>query len=557
MKKRLLALISIILALVIGVTFVGCASDDKSGKEPTPPDINAALTKLVTSDGFKGDLSYAMSTKNKSELKSEGNAFERRGDKVMYVDDNNGAPITRIFDLKYGYLYYKNAELDGYVVNSWMPQGTLDYAMLMLGNQLKNMQVESVGELFSYDSKTKTATAELDEAQRVNSLLSPIQSAYRNNDNLLKLINDYLKLYSPNKNNPFTLETILNLLIVYVNANPNLTVGDAIAQANAFGFDVYGTLEKSGILARFGITLDSETKKVIEARKLSEAIAGFHDYITPRLEDLTDYIMASDPEQAGEFPISVVDLINAMFVDEVEVGDLAEKMSTLKNLTLAALTVVTVRPIVDKYLGASSENLYKREAYALIKNRVQFEKLEAQVTVKFDNGGNIVGVSGNAYMRHDYESTNAASLLLSDNKYSFEFDLNITEYITSPEQFDIRYSSLTRTPSRICALVCGDIDDVSVYLETCGKNVEVVTGEGLTYDGASHKLTVSKAYLTAAASSEDFNGFVVCPITVDGEEVNIVVAVMPSDVEELPTIVKMFMAMVKGGVGYPDGGSDE
>ncbi|MCH5165893.1 MAG: hypothetical protein J1G01_05780 [Clostridiales bacterium] len=557
MKKRLIAVISIILALVIGVSFVGCASDDPKEKEPTPPDINAAITKLVTSDGFKGELSYAMSTKAKGEYKSEDNAFERRGAKVMYVNENGGTPITRIFDLQNGYLYYKNAELDGYVVNSWLPQGTLDYAMLMLENQLKNMQVESVGELFKYDSKTKTATAEFDEAERVNSLLAPIQSAYRNNDNLLKVINDYLKLYSPSKNNPYTLETILNLLIAYAKVNPNLTVGDAIAQANAFGFDVYGTLEKSGILARFGITLDSETKKVVEARKLSQAIAGFHDYITPRLDALTDYITSPDPSQAGEFPINVVELINAVFVDDVEVGDLNEKMTNLKNLTLAALTLITVKPMVDKYLGSSNGSLYKNEAYALIKNRVQFEKLEAQITVKFDDSGNIAGVSGAAYVRHDYDSTNAGSLILSDNKYSFEFELNITEYLTSPEQFDIQYSSVTRTPSRICALSYGDIDDVSVYLETCGKNVEVVTGEGLTYDSASHTLTVSKAYLTAAAASEDFNGFVICPITVDGEDVNIVVAVMPDDIEELPTIAKMFMAMVMGGVGYPDDGSDD
>lgn len=306
MKKKLTAIISLLIAVVMSFALIACDNGDNGDNgNSAPPVLSSAIAKLKSADGYKGGIKFLASTeKHKNAVDFEG-AIEKRGSKFKATAGEDNATEQYIFDLKTGYLYSDTQ--NGYYFETLLPAGTIDYAQFMIGKMLENANVESIDDLFEYDGDTRTATYAYDGAAQANAYLAPIISAYKNNSNAVTLINNYLKLASPDPTRPYTLDGVLDMVVTFVASQPEVTLGAMIQAASAYGIDVYGLLEKSGVLAKFGITLDAATKQKIEARKVAEFVTALNEVATE---------IKNNPQLAQDIPA----ILDRLFVRDVKIG---------------------------------------------------------------------------------------------------------------------------------------------------------------------------------------------------------------------------------------------
>ncbi|MDE6401759.1 MAG: hypothetical protein K2L54_04010 [Clostridiales bacterium] len=360
MKKRFITIVSLLLAFVMSFALIACGNDgegDGGDNSSNAPVISASLAKLRSAEGYKGTVAIHAATGKHANAVSFDGAIEKRGNKFKATTGEAATAKEYILDTATGYVY-QNSE-QGYYFKQYVPQGIADYAQYMLGVLLENAGDKSLDDLFVYDGNTHTATYKYDGADTVNAYLAPIISAYKNNSNLLTLVNNYLKLVSPDPTRPYTAEAILDMAVTLVASQPNVTMGAMIGMAANYGIDVYGLLEKSGLLQKFGITLDAPTKAKIEARKVAEFVTAL-DEILNTIKD--------DPNILENVPA----LIDKLFVDEVTVTDLRASLTNIRNYIVAFLTVQQVKPLVDKYFGGVVP-AYMSEIYAVIVNGVGIE----------------------------------------------------------------------------------------------------------------------------------------------------------------------------------------
>ncbi len=302
MKKKLTAIISLLIAVVMSFALIACDNDDNGDNgNSAPPVLSSALAKLKSADGYKGGIKFLASTeKHKNAVDFEG-AIEKRGSKFKATAGEGETAKSYIVDMATGYMYTQG--VDGYYFNQFTPAGTFDYAQYMLGVLLENADGKTLDDLFEYDGDTRTATYAYDGAVQANAYLAPIISAYKNNSNAVTLINNYLKLASPDPTRPYTLDGVLDMAVTFVASQPDATLGAMIQAASAYGIDVYGLLEKSGVLAKFGITLDAATKQKIEARKVAEFVTALNE-VAAEIKD--------NPPSVQDVPA----LFDRLFIDE-------------------------------------------------------------------------------------------------------------------------------------------------------------------------------------------------------------------------------------------------
>lgn len=548
MKKKLTAIISLLIAVVMSFALIACDNGDNGDNgNSAPPVLSSAIAKLKSADGYKGGIKFLASTeKHKNAVDFEG-AIEKRGSKFKATAGEGNATEQYIFDLKTGYLYSDTQ--NGYYFETLLPAGTIDYAQFMIGKMLENANVESIDDLFEYDGDTRTATYAFDGAAQANAYLAPIISAYKNNSNAVTLINNYLKLASPDPTRPYTLDGVLDMAVTFVASQPEVTLGAMIQAASAYGIDVYGLLEKSGVLAKFGITLDAATKQKIEARRVAEFVTALNEVATE---------IKNNPQLAQDIPA----ILDRLFVRDVTVTDLRASLNSLKNLIVAFLTIQEVKPLVDKYLGGMTP-AYLRELYAVIVNGVEIEKFDLTVSVKFDGNNDIVGVAASGNFAHDYQGDATGYYVLSDNNYKFDVKLDISEYLTAPSTFDMTFAENAGAANitSVISLVYGNYgDEVSVYFETGGKEiVPTISAETpyMSYDAQTTSFkfdmrAVKEAYAEEIQSGM-FDGFDGIATFGENQTVMIFVNIMPETPQGL---IKMLGGLLDRIPSAPEQGGN-
>lgn len=548
MKKKLTAIISLLIAVVMSFALIACDNGDNGDNgNSAPPVLSSAIAKLKSADGYKGGIKFLASTeKHKNAVDFEG-AIEKRGSKFKATAGEGNAAEQYIFDLKTGYLYSDTQ--NGYYFETLLPAGTIDYAQFMIGKMLENANVESIDDLFEYDATTHTSTFSCDGVQTANAFLAPIISAYKNNSNAVTLINNYLKLASPDPTRPYTLDGELDMAVTFVASQPEVTLGAMIQAASAYGIDVYGLLEKSGVLAKFGITLDAATKQKIEARKVAEFVTALNEVAAE---------IKNNPQLAQDIPA----ILDRLFVRDVTVTDLRASLNSIKNMIVAVLTLQEVKPLVDKYLGGMTP-AYLRELYAVIVNGVEIEKFDLTVSVKFDDKYNITGIAASGNFAHDYQGDATGYYVLSDNNYKFDVKLDISEYLTAPSTFDMTFAENAGAANitSVISLVYGNYgNEVSVYFETGGKEiVPTISAETpyMSYDAQTTSFKFDMRAVKEAYSEEiqsgTFDGFDGIATFGENQTVMIFVNIMPETPQGL---IKMLGGLLDRIPSVPEQGGD-
>lgn len=339
------------------------------------------------------------------------------------------------------------------------------------------------------------------------------------------------------------------MAVTFVASQPEVTLGAMIQAASAYGIDVYGLLEKSGVLAKFGITLDAATKQKIEARKVAEFVTALNE-VAAEIKD--------NPPSVQDVPA----LFDRLFIDEVTVTDLRASLNSIKNMIVALLTLQEVKPLVDKYLGGMTP-AYLRELYAVITNGVEIDKLDLTVSVKFDGNNDIVGIAASGNFAHDYQGDATGFTVLSDNNYKFDVKLDISEYLTAPSTFDMTFAENAgaANTTSVISLVYGNYgNEVSVYFETGGKEiVPTISAETpyMSYDAqtASFKFdmrAVKEAY-TEEIQSGTFDGFDGIATFGENQTVMIFVNIMPETPQGL---IKMLGGLLDRIPSAPEQGGN-
>lgn len=540
MKKRFIAVVSVLLALVMSLALTACGDDGRDHTEKAKPSI--AISKFLSSDGFLGNLSAVTSTDLSVDQEIVA-TVERRGSKLRFETSGDEISDETIVDMGSGYIYTKTAQ--GYLFSQKFHANMPEYVKFILDKELQDVNADALDEAFVIDKKQKTATLNIDMAEKVNALLAPLASAYKRDYNYLQLINDYLKLFSPDPSFPLSVERILEMFTLLVKTNGNKTVGALIQQINDMGYDVYGIIEESGLSKLLGITFDEQTKAVIARRKVGEVAVGLCDFVEKAMPEFpmnpsANVAAATDDNAQGDATVGggmVKQIFDAMFVTPVDISGLEEKLGVMKSSVLAALSYLRVKPYIDKLANGQTLDLY-----AMIVNGVQFEDLYVRFELTLDSKNNIVTVKGEGLLKHTYDGDATDLTFLADNNYYNMFDLEITEYFQNPAPFEIKFAPQATLSNVVKTIVHGTPNaDVSVYYETGAQTVEFEFADlGVSFDAATSSFIVSKEYLASAMSAETFDGTVKIVADVKDKDMSVyvVLQVMPEDVHGLLAFIK-------------------
>ena len=437
MKKRLLTLLSLIMAFVLCFSLVACGGSDKSkkpnkpntpsdddDKKPTGTEVSISIDDLldvvngvVYADGLTGTASYMLSTKNTGTL-SDSVAIDKRGNKVK-MDDV-------IFDLETGDCYVKGE--NGYTFNQYWYGGIFDYLLGLVNEFVGGSADKEITVIYDKDEKTVTYT--YDAAQNVNKFLTPLYNAY-NGKTINDMLNDYCNLLFGK-----SFDSMYSQISAYI-VDENNTVGDVLDMLKeGMGVDL---LE---LLGENGLPLDEEDVAAVKERKLAEVVAGVYAYIENVLADLMPALPftveddADDGDYDGPSNEEVVmgalfQMLDYMFFAEVSTDNVAQQLDGLKfALNYSAKAFVDMALKDDARLA---------ELYTAIKNGVKFKDLYFTVALKVDSDKAVKGVKVDFLAAHTYTGNTTGYMFLSDNDYFASAELAIDAYTTDANDFDITF----------------------------------------------------------------------------------------------------------------------
>lgn len=276
MKKRLVAILSLVMAFVLCFSLVACGGDkgDSKGKKP-PQSSNTvsislneaidAVDGMLNAQGFTGTASYTVSTKN-TEALTDNVTLDKRGSKIK-VTAGTDEIIT---DFQTGYTYHKRGNV--YTYDNQLYANTFGYAQYLLAalkKQENSTKVEAV-----YDEKAQTITYTEERADSVNKYLEPLQNAYADEDaNIGTLLDDYCNMLFGK-----TFDAMYGVFEQYIK-NPENTVGTLLDLLKGKGMDV------EAILASMGYELPAEYMTAIKARPLNKVVAGMYGFIMQNFKE--------------------------------------------------------------------------------------------------------------------------------------------------------------------------------------------------------------------------------------------------------------------------------
>lgn len=334
MKKKLIALLSLVMAIIMSFTLVACNDNNPGGnnpggdnpggnnpggdigdKEPTKAEMTdkaaKAVAEFIGTDGVKITVDVKLTSKSGADDVVMSFPAERSGNILKAVlpapkNDDNGegggdvtpaaegdgetAPetLTYIVNLDTGYTYVTTEE-DGKLTvvdyNTSLPAGLYGYIEYMADVLTPEGEADysAVIDKVAYDKDTATVTLSYEGAEKINDLTEPLMTAYKNKDTLTNLIEDYLDLLSGGtlglKEKGVGKTSIYDFVTGFVTGLQDQTVGfvlDAFKE-EPFNIDIEKILQENGIdvdalLQQFGF--DTLTWNDVKARKLNDVIVG-------------------------------------------------------------------------------------------------------------------------------------------------------------------------------------------------------------------------------------------------------------------------------------------
>ncbi|MDE5562204.1 MAG: hypothetical protein K2J01_01500 [Clostridiales bacterium] len=468
MKKRLVAIFSLIIAFVLCFTLVACGGNNggdngkEQGKQDPPQADNTvsisvndaldAVNGVLNAKGFTGTASYMLSTKNTRALTGSIN-LDKRGTKLKMASKGE----EMIVDLQTGYVYYKHGNYYSY--SNEFYANAFDYAQYLLASLKQEGGAKKINAV--YDEQAKTVTFAVEKADSVNKYLEPLQNAYKKDKSIGDLLNDYCMLLFDK-----SFDAMYGMVENYVK-NPKNTVGTLLNALKEKGVDV------EAILASFGYTLPNDVMTAIKARPLNKLVVGAYNFIMQNLGDLMTLDEDDDDissAEGGGMESLGMGLLDAMLNAEVSAEEIAAGLQEISGMVATVKNTFTVKSIVEML----KTNAKTADLYTVVKDGVKLTNATMTLTLTIGDYKMITGVKLDNYFAHNYKGTAAEGSILADNDYRATAEIVIDEYKTSTEDFVIACDPAMEYKTSIISLVYEVTDkDVSVYFEAGNQTVNM------------------------------------------------------------------------------------
>ncbi|MDE5592394.1 MAG: hypothetical protein K2I75_00405 [Clostridiales bacterium] len=518
MKKRLLTLLSLVMAFVLCFSLAACGGDkggnngSEQGKQDPPQADNTvsisvndaidAVNDVLNAQGFTGTASYTLSTKNTKAL-TDNVTLDKRGNKLKIASKNN----ETIIDFQTGYVYYKYG--DHYAYDHEFYANAFDYAQYLLASLEREDGAKKINAV--YDEEAKTVTFTVEKADSVNKYLTPLQSAYKYDKTLGALLDDYCQLLFGK-----SFDATYNVIMDYVK-DPENTVGTLLDALKEKGLDV------EAILETFEFEVDEAIMAAVKARKLNELVAGafkfimtnMGDMIPLELNDVGENDAVDQPAfEEGEGMASLgMGLLQAMLFDEVSEQEITVAMKGMDDGIALVKNTFKVQTVIDMALKNNAKAV---DLYTVIKDGVVLKNATTTFTLTVDDNKAIKGVKFDNYLAHNYKGEAAEGSILADNDYRATVEIKIDEYTTPTEDFAITCDPEEGYRASIISLLYEVTDkNVSLYFEAGGKTVNVTVAQGLSLETLDGEVSILENVpegafkFDAATSSFVFDGAVV------------------------------------------------
>lgn len=554
MKKRLTAVLSLILALVMSFALVACdngkgpGETEKPGGEQPPATAEMtekavdAVTTLFAEKGVKATVDIKLSSK----LGADDNVdmsipVEKSGNKLKAtVPADEGGTATVVIDLDTGYSYTvvdQSGTATAVSYESVLPAGLYGYIehMLNVVADGEDADFSEWDEKIEYDKDSQTVALSYDGVKQVNDFTLPLYDAYEKKSSLTTLLDDYFDLLSggqmvfaplPQGTNGMSFVT---LAIDFVESMQDSTLGDILTTAKeSYDIDVEKLLEDNDIdvaallKEQFGI---ETTWEAIKARKLGDMIVGAYNALMQALTPPDQEVNAiaegdeiTDEDQSAGMASMLAAIINGALTGTPQEGQSAKAIAeNLFNMLLVITNGLKTDVVIDTYIAPQLPELAEA-----IKSKVQITKANAKLSVKL-NGDKLDTLFFKAELSHNYTKEAAEGFVfLADNDYKVEFTVKVSEISATPANIEFAYGDMSDVSYYAPdVVITGDTvtSDVKIFVELGGRQnnqgvtVDVgeceyvynesfgdyvpslVANENITYDKASSVVTIKAAYL--------------------------------------------------------------
>ncbi len=524
MKKRLLFVISLILALVMSFALIACGGDGNVPVTPgdkgddngdngdngdggehevtvTMDNVMASLEKIGDADSVKLGIK-AKTDSEKADPIAKEFELELRGDSAL-VTFGKGEDVEQyLMDTSTGMLYAVS-ESEKQLVKQFYPQGMTEYINSVLGGVeiTKGPDVAKIKAAFTYNKDSKTFSATFDESASINSALEPLYTVYEDDGSIEDLIDEYLYRMSVALEqaviaNPSLLSTPLAILAVMFKEQPP-TLESLFGMLTAFV--VTGTpdvpnsaLKDKNILQTAELVAKTDLDKQFEefltklgmqsadiakakSRTVGEGIEGILKFFGDNIDlknaqaSIAEFIGRLKGSKADRNAI-LAELINDIFVAEVDAKNLENDMKSLFGAIVDLARNTKLRGVIDGLpsdgmaaAGVTALNVFKE----CVKNSVTFKALKADAAITLDADNEVEKIVAKFTAEHSYDGESALPFL-SDNGYIAELEIDILDVVQTASPFDFGYATAAVAvfPKSASAIGLISEDDYTVYYES-------------------------------------------------------------------------------------------
>ncbi len=533
MKKKLLAVVSLLVAFVMSFCLLACGEKDngKGGNSNEPPKLTGttienAVGDIANAKTLELDLTASVgSDKNKTE--EVGGKVVISGNKLKYTDDGTSQEAYIYdFDTSYGYMIGEDGKC--HYVDQAMPAGVMSYAYDVISSELggsdATVDFSGVEEKFVYDETYGGFVLSADLKDYVNSVLKFAQDAYEGDMTLLDIADTLLKQMTEEEN------VSLEVLAAYICGEGFDTV-KVMTLSQLLGENANETFNQLFDVAKeAGLEFTAAQKTAIKNRKIGELLAGVMA-IAPTLEE-----SEVDPEV----------ILNALFFDEVsdkQIEAVASYLETAVDKAIAFLKETKFRDVIAE-APATIQAMVKTKGFAIT-------ELSAWLGVKVENN-KFTEVKFAGKVSHNYSGTEYKDAeFVGDNNYAVNITVGIDTKDTATD-FTVEYATDVEFTPAITVIVKGyEKGDCKVYFETAGKEITVsdmmvmfadvssqlpaeVADAGVTFDAETSSFVIPEktiasvvekcktsgsgnlmTYFTMTVDGVQQNGYVGCVVVVD------------------------------------------
>ncbi len=484
MKKKLLAVVSLLVAFVMSFCLLACGEKDngKGGADEQPPKltsstIETAIENIENAKTLNLDLTASVGS-DEGETEEVGGNVVISGNKLMYT--NEGEVGGYLMDLDTGYAYAIAEDGKCHHIDQPLPSGMLSYAEDVLSSELggANVDFSQAEQQFVYDKTYGGYVVSVEMKDYINPLLKFAQDAYKDDMTLNDIADIVLKKVTEEET--ITVEALLQ----YISGDGFTLIKDSTL-AQLLGENANETFDQIFELAKeAGLELTAEQKTAIKNRKVGELAAG---------------VMAVMPDlKEGEPDLGAI--FNALFFEKVtaeQVDAVGAYLDTLVDKAMTFLKGTKFRDVIAE-APAAIQAMVKTEDFAIT-------ELSAWLGVKVENNNfteiKFAGKVSHNYSGKDYEDTE----FVGDNNYTVDVTVAIdaTDTVTD---FAVTYADdVTVLPYTVAVIKGYEKGDSVIYFETAGKEIEVSDIQVIYADAATGKFeAIAEAGVTFDAKTNSF-----------------------------------------------------